>query len=150
MSLSHKKQNNNLSNPAVAVRKANFRNTPFEWLKIVSGTAHTTQSFTPTFANPTVPTEASNVTDQSIMNESRQSVSIELVRPFLKGIEKNSVLIDVTKVHSPQMLREALQAFNKDAVENNGYEDYCGRLPQIRKYLNRSFIETMWLNDSYS
>lgn len=148
MSLSHKKQNKNLSNPAVAVRKANFRNTPFEWSKIVSGTARNTQSFTPTFANPTVPTEASNVTDQSIMSESRQSVSIELVRPFLKGIEKNSVLIDVTKVHSPQMLREALQAFNKDAVENNGYEDYCGRLPQIRKYLNRSFIETMWLNDS--
>lgn len=144
MSSSHKNQNNNLSNS----RKANHRNTPFEWTKVVTGAARTNQSFTPTFAQTPVSTDVSNVTDQSIMSESRQSVSIRLVRPFLKGVEKHSVLIDVTDVQSPQMLRDALQAFNKDAIENDGYEDYCGRLPLLRKYLNRNFIETVWSQDS--
>jgi hypothetical protein len=78
------------------------------------------------------------------MPKSRQSVSIQLVRPFLNGIEKHSVLIDVTDVHTTQMLREALQAFNTEAIKNNEHEDYCGRLPQIRRYLNHTFIETMW------
>ncbi|KAI7894433.1 uncharacterized protein EV154DRAFT_459460 [Mucor mucedo] len=77
-----------------------------------------------------------------------QAPAIQLVRPFLKGIEKNSVLIDITDVKSPVLLRQALQDFNKEALADKGYEEYCGRLPTIRKYLNRSFIETIWSQGS--
>jgi hypothetical protein len=36
------------------------------------------------------------------MSESCESVSIQLVRPFLKGIEKDSILIDVTEINNPK------------------------------------------------
>lgn len=41
-----------------------------------------------------------------------------------------------------------MREFNKDSLANTGYEDYLGHLPQRRKYLNRTFLETMWLTGS--
>ncbi|KAI7887776.1 uncharacterized protein EV154DRAFT_554382 [Mucor mucedo] len=67
---------------------------------------------------------------------------IEMVRPFIKGIERNSVLIDVTDVKDTQLLRQSLQDFNLDAEK--GKASYIGRLASVQKYLKRSFMETMW------
>lgn len=73
--------------------------------------------------------------------EEASSESNTFIRPFLKGIEANSILIDVTDLSDPQLLRNAMQAFKKD---DDGYEDYLGRLTVVGKYLGRSFIETLW------
>lgn len=76
------------------------------------------------------------------------SESVEMVRPFLKGIEDSSVLIDITGLPNQQLLRDALQAFNKNDYLNKGYNDYIGRVPRTRKYMNREIIETCWIHNS--
>jgi hypothetical protein len=57
-------------------------------------------------------------------------------------MEDNSVFIDVTDIKDPEAAQEAFHAFNKDA--DGTEQSYLGRLTIVRKYLNRSFIETMW------
>jgi len=67
------------------------------------------------------------------------------IRPFIKGMEKHSILVDVTDVKDAELLKKAFQEFNKVESENeDGDEDYLGRSLIKRTYLNRTFIETQW------
>lgn len=120
------------------------------WAKITKGIKHTTMTFNPTVVKtPTTPPSTNSESNQSLMNEDTTiSKSVQMVRPFLKGIEDGSVLIDITGMPSHQLLREALQAFNKDAHTKLGYNDYIGKVPRTRKYMNREIMETCWMYDS--
>ncbi|RCI05932.1 hypothetical protein CU098_012652 [Rhizopus stolonifer] len=105
----------------------------------------TYHSFRSTILTP-VSTAVIKDTDED--PSSSNELTVEFVKQYLKGIEKNSILIDITDIKDAHMLRKALQVFNKDADEENGCDDYCDRLPSTRRYLNRSFIETSWTKDS--
>ncbi|KAI8090882.1 uncharacterized protein B0P05DRAFT_584001 [Gilbertella persicaria] len=102
---------------------------PLSWSKVVSGQVRTTHSFRPTILTP-VPTATVEDTDEDPSSSTEPTV--EFIKPYLKGIEKNSIIIDITDSKDAHMLRKALQAFNKDADEEIGCDDYCGRLPSTR------------------
>ena len=120
------------------------------WAKITKGIKHTTMTFNPTVVKtPNTPPSTSNESNQSLMTEDTTiGKSVQMVRPFLKGIEDRSVLIDITGMPNLQQLREALQAFNKEAPTKDGFNDYIGRVPRTRKYMNREIMETCWIQDS--
>ncbi|KAK4509346.1 translation elongation factor Tu [Mucor velutinosus] len=97
-------------------------------------------TFNPTIVKtPITPSTATSESNQSLMTEDATvSKSVEMVRPFLKGIEDNSVLIDITGLPNQQLLREALQAFNKDAHLRKGYNDYIGKVSRTRSQVYES------------
>lgn len=59
--------------------------------------------------------------------------------PWIKGLEEDSVLIDVTMIKDVNKLKDFLSSFN-----NDGQIHYFGRLLVERKYLQRTYIETAW------
>lgn len=130
-----RKNSNHTLGPANGGPKPPKHNLKTAWNVVASGKSRTNHPL------PLPPTATSSQwRDESLMEEASTS-SNTFIRPFLKGIESNSILIDVTDLSDPQLLRSAMQAFNKD---DDGYEDYLGRLTVVRKYLGRSFIETLW------
>ncbi|KAI8088006.1 uncharacterized protein B0P05DRAFT_635220 [Gilbertella persicaria] len=146
MVLSRNNQTHILATSASNTGKKTVTKThPLSWSKVVSGQVRTTHSFRPAILTP-VPTATVEDTDEDPSLSTEPTV--EFIKPYLKGIEKNSILIDITDIKDAHMLRKALQAFNKDADEETGCDDYCGRLPSTRRYLKRSFIETAWTKDS--
>ncbi|KAL7315188.1 hypothetical protein PS15m_006673 [Mucor circinelloides] len=149
MALSAKKQKTSSATESSSSRAANTV-VDASWVNVTKGIKHTTMTFNPTIVEtPTTPQSATNSSNQSLMNEEGTiSESVEMVRPFLKGIEDSSVLIDITGLPNQQLLRDALQAFNKNAHLNKGYNDYIGRVPRTRKYMNREIIETCWIHNS--
>jgi hypothetical protein len=139
MSLSHKNQKPTMA-PAIARPKA----LKTAWNVVAAGRNRTNHPLNSTIVEKP-PSPSSPLRDESLMDITPSNTPIQLVRPFLKGIEANSVLIDVTDLKDSQALRIAMHDFNK---EEDGYEDYLGRLPVVRNYLGRSFIETMWTQQS--
>ncbi|KAI8086927.1 uncharacterized protein B0P05DRAFT_585151 [Gilbertella persicaria] len=111
---------------------------------IVPGQARTNLSFRPTVFTPSASFTDSHTISELLLSDSAQPTPVNLAQLFIKGIEKNSVLIDITDIKDEELLFD----FNKNMDENSGYEDYCGRVPMTRKYLNRSFMETVWRKDS--
>ncbi|KAK4517179.1 uncharacterized protein ATC70_000511 [Mucor velutinosus] len=107
-------------------------------------------TFNPTIVKtPITPPTTTSESNQSLMTEDATvSKSVEMVRPFLQGIEDNSVLIDITSLPNQQLLREALQVFNKGTHLRKGYNDYIGKASRTRKYMNRKIMETCWIHDS--
>jgi hypothetical protein len=114
------------------------------WTKHRIGRTTATQSFKPIFAVLPASTEASAPSSAGVAESATRSpgITTQLTRPYLKGMEDNSVFIDVTDIKDPEPAQEAFHAFNKDA--DGTEQSYLGRLTIVRKYLNRSFIETMW------
>ncbi|KAK4518516.1 uncharacterized protein ATC70_008734 [Mucor velutinosus] len=149
MALSAKKQKTG-STTESSTSKATNTVVDASWAKVTKGIKHTTMTFNPTIVKtPITPSTATSESNQSLMTEDATvSKSVEMVRPFLKGIEDNSVLIDITGLPNQQLLREALQAFNKDAHLRKGYNDYIGKVSRTRKYMNREIMETCWIHDS--
>ncbi|KAI8641162.1 hypothetical protein BD408DRAFT_433499 [Parasitella parasitica] len=104
-------------------------------------------SLSPTIVQPVLNDSESN----QATNSQTQPDPIELVRPFIKGFEQGSVLIDITHVKDLSILRDALDDFNKDAdVDGRGYNEFLGRCEKTRTYLNHVFMETMWAPNSLS
>ncbi|KAG1315517.1 hypothetical protein G6F64_000611 [Rhizopus arrhizus] len=112
-------------NPANAGKRATPKTT---WRKIVTRDIVSLKHSTPTSA--TVPPTLS-----------RRNSSLSSTSDFNK---KNSILVEVTDIQEPTMLRRAFQDFNDDEVQ----QDYLGRSTITRKYLNRTYIETRWMVDS--
>ncbi|KAG1136454.1 hypothetical protein G6F37_012002 [Rhizopus arrhizus] len=148
MALSSKKHMQNL-NPARSGKSK--QTTAMSWNKIVSknieplGRPPTQLRFTQRTSSlsSTNSSRRSSVSSMdSLFNENAQQ---QIIRPYIKGIEKNSVLVDVTDIKSPDLCTKAFQAFNNgDSDNDDGDEDYLGRSLVVRKYLNRVFIETQW------
>ncbi|KAI7893964.1 uncharacterized protein EV154DRAFT_499742 [Mucor mucedo] len=82
----------------------------------------------------------------SAPNKTGKPSPVELVRPLLIGVEKNSVLIEITHIKEPQLLLNALQSFNAGKEEG---AEYRGRLQTFRRYLDRSYLETVWTMGSH-
>lgn len=85
-------------------------------------------SFKPTIAQP-----ISSITDSNqALSGQTPPAPVELVRPFLKGAEKGSVLIDITHIKDLNLLPMALDEFNKDAdTAGRGYNKLLGRCEKI-------------------
>ncbi|OAD04286.1 CCHC-type zinc finger transcription factor [Mucor lusitanicus CBS 277.49] len=149
MALSAKKQKTSSATESSSSKAANTV-VDASWVNVTKGIKHTTMTFNPTIVEtPITPQSDKNSSNQSLMTEeTATSESVEMVRPFLKGIEDSSVLIDITGLPNQQLLRDALQAFNKNAHLYKGYNDYIGRVPRNRKYMNREIMETCWIHDS--
>lgn len=149
MVLSAKKQKPGLNSDNKGFKPANTV-VDAQWVKVTKGTARTTMTFKPTIVHmPLASSATENSSNQSLMTENSESLEkVEMVRPFLKGIEDDSVLIDVTGLPDSNLLRSAMQEFNKDAHLYKGYNDYIGRVPKTRKYMNREILETCWMKDS--
>ncbi|KAL7331471.1 hypothetical protein PS15p_212267 [Mucor circinelloides] len=100
--------------------------------------------FSPTIVQPSVAISASS---QALSSDSRPS-SVELVRPFIKGLERNSVLIDITHIKDIALLEERLKQFNNADNQTDIYNDFIGYPETIRTYLGHRFLETMWVHHS--
>ncbi|GAN10832.1 hypothetical protein MAM1_0410d10382 [Mucor ambiguus] len=108
-------------------------------------------SFNPTFVQPRSATTESN---QALSGQTPPA-PVELVVPYMKGVEKGSVFIDITHVKNLNLLREALDAFNKDADDtpggNHGYNNFLGCCEKNRTYLNHVIMEeTLWAPNTAS
>ena len=120
------------------------------WSQVVASskrkgnTKKQTVSFNPTLIQrPVSSTEAG----QDAINGASSLDPIAVVRPFIKGMEHGSVLIDVTHVKDRSLLNKALLKFNETS-DPDFYEDFLGYRKQSRSYLNHDFLETMWTHDS--
>lgn len=128
-------------NPANAGKRATPKTT---WRKIVTRDIVSLKHSTPTSATvpPTLSRRNSSLSSTSDFNVN--DAELDQIRPFIKDLEKNSILVEVTDIQEPTMLRRAFQDFNDDEVQ----QDYLGRSTITRKYLNRTYIETRWMVDS--
>ncbi|KAI8647285.1 hypothetical protein BD408DRAFT_479392 [Parasitella parasitica] len=71
----------------------------------------------------------------------------------MKGVEKGSVFIDITHVKNLNLLRAALDDFNKgtdDPGSNQSNTEFLGRCEKNRTYLNHVFMETLWAHSTAS
>ncbi|EPB86182.1 hypothetical protein HMPREF1544_06994 [Mucor circinelloides 1006PhL] len=100
--------------------------------------------FSPTIVQPSVAISASS---QALTSESQPS-SVELVRPFIKGLERNSVLIDITHIKDIALLEERLKQFNNADNQTDLYNNFIGYPETIRTYVVHRFLETMWVHHS--
>ncbi|CEP08718.1 hypothetical protein [Parasitella parasitica] len=101
--------------------------------------------YKPTIVQPSVATTASS---QALSGDPQPS-PVELVRPFLKGLERDSVLIDITKIKDITLLEERFKQFNTANDPNDLYcNDFLGYPETVRTYLGHRFLETMWVYDS--
>ncbi|KAK4509802.1 Deoxyuridine 5'-triphosphate nucleotidohydrolase [Mucor velutinosus] len=99
-------------------------------------------SFNPTLIQrPVTEAEAS----QQAINGEASSGPMAVIRPFLKGIEEDSVFIDLTPVKDRNLLNKALLKFNEATTNSELYEDFLGYRSKPRHYLGHAFLETMWL-----
>ncbi|RCI00048.1 hypothetical protein CU098_006066, partial [Rhizopus stolonifer] len=109
----------------------------------VSGQARTNLFCRPTVFVPSASFTDSSTISESLMSEFRQPTPVNLVQPYIKG----SVLTDITDIENDKLLFDVLLGFNENMDQNRAYEDYCGRVPEIRKYLNRFSYRQTILND---
>ncbi|KAI8874614.1 hypothetical protein K501DRAFT_316149, partial [Backusella circina FSU 941] len=64
-------------------------------------------------------------------------------------VQKNSVFIDINDLKNPNILRDHLPTFNLDEEgKESPLTEYLGHCETTRRYLNRTFLETMWTNGS--
>ncbi|GAN07739.1 hypothetical protein MAM1_0173c07242, partial [Mucor ambiguus] len=116
------------------------------WVLVTKGNKgkHRHVPFTPTtIVQPSAATSASS---QALSDDQHPS-PVELVRPFIKGFERNSVLIDITHIKDIiTLLENRLKEFNTDNPTD--YNDFIGYPETVRTYLGHRFIETMWLHQS--
>ena len=103
-----------------------------------------TVSFNPTIIQRPV---SSTKAGQDAINGASSLDPIAVVRPFIKGMEHGSVLIDVHHVKDRSFLNKALLKFNETS-DPDFYEDFLGYRKQSRSYLNHDFLETVWTHDS--
>ncbi|KAK4519270.1 uncharacterized protein ATC70_009502 [Mucor velutinosus] len=97
-------------------------------------------SFNPTLITP----PADSIQNASAANTTPPK-PIAMVRPFMNGIEEDSVFIDLTTVKDRTLLDKALVKFNEEAERDDLYEDFLGYRKQTRHYLGHQFLETLWL-----
>ncbi|KAL0137100.1 CCHC-type zinc finger transcription factor [Mucor lusitanicus] len=103
-------------------------------------------SFNPTILKRPVTEEVS--AQQAVNGEAAPS-SMDVIHPFLKGVEEDSVFIDLTPIKDRNMLNKALLKFNEASNESGMHEDFLGYRRQPRHYLlHHAFLETMWLYNS--
>lgn len=80
-------------------------------------------SFNPTMIQrPVTDAEAS----QNAIHGTFPSGPIAVVRPFIKGMEQDSVFIDLTTVKDRGILNKALLKFNEGSNNSDFYEDFLG------------------------
>ncbi|KAK4509838.1 Saccharopine dehydrogenase [Mucor velutinosus] len=102
-------------------------------------------SFNPTIVKrPVTEAEAS----QQAINGDTSPPPQAVIRPFLKGVEQDSVFIDLTPIKDRNLLNKALLQFNEASNAEDMYEEFLGYRKQPRHYLNHAFLETMWLPNS--
>ena len=102
-------------------------------------------SFNPTLITRPVTEEESA---QNSLNGTAPPAPVAVIRPFIKGMEQDSVLIDLTPIKDRSLLNKALLKFNEEADNNGFVEDFLGYRRQTRKYLGHEFLETMWTPSS--
>ncbi|KAL7318955.1 hypothetical protein PS15m_002137 [Mucor circinelloides] len=123
--------------------------TPLLWTHVVSSKRkgnnkqqQSIVSFNPTIVKrPVTDAEAS----QQAINGEAPPAPVAVIRPFLKGMEQDSVFIDLTPVKDRNLLNKALLQFNDPSKEAELYEEFLGYRKQPRHYLGHAFLETMWL-----
>ncbi|KAK4510510.1 uncharacterized protein ATC70_004941 [Mucor velutinosus] len=99
-------------------------------------------SFNPThIQRPVTETEAS----QQAINGEASSGPTAAIRPFLKGIEEDSVFIDLEPVKDRNLLNKAVLKFNEATTNSELYEDFLGCRSKPKHYFGHTFLETMWL-----
>lgn len=99
-------------------------------------------SFNPTIVKrPVTDTEAS----QQVINGEAPPSPVAVIISFLKGMEQDSVFIDLTPVKDRNLLNKALLQFNDSSKDAELYEEFFGYRKQPRHYLGYPFLETMWL-----
>ncbi|KAI8064302.1 uncharacterized protein B0P05DRAFT_574172 [Gilbertella persicaria] len=134
--------------------KSNYNNeNPLLWTHVVKSKRkgnnnkknQSIVSFNPTLVNHPVTEEESS---QNALNGSSPPAPIAVIRPFIKGMEQDSVFIDLTSIKDRSLLNKALPKFNEDAENTGYYEDFLGYRKQTRNYLGHDFSETMWLYNS--
>ncbi|KAL0139999.1 CCHC-type zinc finger transcription factor [Mucor lusitanicus] len=99
-------------------------------------------SFSPVLITPPVSSAGSS---QNASAATSTPKPIAMVRPFMNGIEEDSVFIDVTALKDRALLDKALVKFNEEAEQSELYEDFLGYRKQTRHYLGHQFLETLWL-----
>ncbi|KAL0144117.1 CCHC-type zinc finger transcription factor, partial [Mucor lusitanicus] len=102
-------------------------------------------SFNPTLVRRPVTDEAS--AQQAVNGEAAPS-PMAVIRPFMKGVEEDSVFIDLTPIKDRSLLNKALLKFNEASDESGMNEDFLGYRRHPRHYLHHAFLETMWLYNS--
>ncbi|CAO3634981.1 unnamed protein product [Mucor fragilis] len=74
--------------------------------------------------------KGNNKTQQSIVSfqpySYQSSGHIAVIRPFLKGIEQDSVFIGLAPVKDRNLLNKALLKFNEASITDGMYEDFLG------------------------
>ena len=119
------------------------------WTQVVSRGARKKKkqnfSFKPTIVQRSVTDQESS---QQVLNDSSSPAPFEVVCPFIKGMEQDSVLIDLSTVKDRSLLNKALLKFNESAEKSDYYEEFLGYRKQTRNYLGHAFLETMWLPTS--
>jgi hypothetical protein len=98
MPLSHKNQRPTVA-PAITRPKA----LKTAWNVVATGRNRSNHPLNPTIVEKP-PSPSSQLRDESLMDITKSNIPIQLVCPFLKGIEVNSVLIDATDLKDSQTL----------------------------------------------
>ncbi|KAI8380134.1 hypothetical protein BD560DRAFT_388656 [Blakeslea trispora] len=93
---------------------------------------------------PTTPAPSNHAPTPTSSQQSQWASSLDVtftstITPYIVGLEKDSVLIDITQVRDVNKLKQFLGSQNND----NTYH-FFGTLLIERKYLQRRFIETCW------
>ncbi|KAI8646976.1 hypothetical protein BD408DRAFT_439766, partial [Parasitella parasitica] len=104
-------------------------------------------SFNPTLITRPV-TEAEST--QNALNGATPPAPMAVIRPFIKGMEQDSILIDLTTIKDRSLLNKELLKFNEEAEKHGLTEEFLGYRRQTRKYLGHEFLETMWTPSSPS
>ncbi|CEP19709.1 hypothetical protein [Parasitella parasitica] len=125
------------------------------WSQIVSGNIFSCHSShqetgrvaTPPTSQPLKSRSGTTTTRSSTMDSKFASrtddIFFDVITPYIVGNEANSTFIEITNVEDTHALKEFLGTYNtKDSFP------FYGALLKVRKYLQRSFIETCWDTDS--
>ncbi|KAK4521174.1 uncharacterized protein ATC70_013119 [Mucor velutinosus] len=142
------------SNDPAAARSPSTTQMDTPWPVVTAGKGknrskkqHQLISFKPTFVQP----RASTTESTQALTDQPPPAPVGLVVPYIKGAEKGSVLIDITHVKNFYLLREALDAFNKNAdTSGRDYNEFLGRCEKNRTYLNHEYMETLWAANTAS
>ncbi|KAI8074330.1 uncharacterized protein B0P05DRAFT_588636 [Gilbertella persicaria] len=85
-------------------------------------------------SNPTLVSRlgTEEVSSQHALNGFISPALIAVIRPLIKGMEQDSVFIDLTPVKDRSLSNKALLKFNEDAENTGFYEDFLGYRKQTR------------------
>ncbi|KAG2195093.1 hypothetical protein INT46_003409, partial [Mucor plumbeus] len=129
-------QNNNLNSRSSGSSSQSSQDISGVWTQVVSRGARNKKkqnfSFKPTIVQRSVTDQESS---QQVLNDSSSPAPFEVVRPFIKGMEQDSVLIDLFTVKDRSLLNKALLKFNESAEKSDYYEEFLGYRKQTRNYL---------------